>query len=168
MGALYLFSVWLHILAATTWLGGIVFLVLVIVPALRHADRATAVTLMRDSGQRFRTVGWSCFFVLSLTGAFNLWWRGVRWSVLFDSAWSATLFGRVMWLKLAVFALVLLLSGVHDFLLGPKASRALIQVPHGPDAERLRRAASLLGRLTALLALALFALAVVLVRGAVW
>ena len=165
MGVLYLFSVWLHILAATTWLGGMLFLVLVIVPALRRGDRTTAAALMRDSGRRFRTVGWTCFGLLVCTGAANLWFRGVRFSHLFDPAWRATSFGGVLWAKLVVFALVLLLSAVHDFVLGPRASQALSRVPPGPEAERLRRAASILGRFTAFLALLLFALAVVLVRG---
>lgn len=168
MRLFYLISVWLHIVAAATWLGGIIFLVLVVVPALRRSDRATTAALMRDSGRRFRAVGWTCFGLLAGTGTFNLWFRGVRLGDLFDVTWSASAFGRVLWAKLAVFALVLVLSAVHDFVLGPRASRALMHAADGAQAERLRRAASWLGRLTGLLALALFAIAVLLVRGASW
>ena len=100
MGVLYLISVWLHILAATMWLGGMIFLMLVVVPALRTGERATAIRMMRDSGRRFRSVGWMCFALLVVTGSFNLWWRGVGFADLFDAEWARTPFGRVLWVKL--------------------------------------------------------------------
>lgn len=168
MGSLYLVSVWLHILAATTWLGGIMFLVLVAVPVLRRADKKVAAAVMRDSGRRFRGVGWACFGILIATGTFNLWWRGVRVSNLLDASWAQTVFGRTLWLKLSAFVIVLALSVGHDFFVGPRASEALAADPNGARASHLRRVASLLGRVTAVLALIIFALAVVLVRGPVW
>ncbi len=167
VGILYLASVWLHIMAATTWLGGMLFLVLVVVPTLRKGERSLASTIMRDSGRRFRIIGWACFVILIVTGAFNAWWRGVRLALLIDPSWATTTFGRTFMLKLSVFFVVLALSIRHDFFVGPNASRALIAGDE-PGAERLRREASWLGRITALLALLIFALAVVLVRGAVW
>ncbi|HEY6880436.1 MAG TPA: DUF4149 domain-containing protein [Polyangiales bacterium] len=168
MGSLYLVSVWLHILAATAWLGGMIFLVLVAVPVLRRGDPKLAAIVMRDSGRRFRDVGWVCFGILAITGTFNLWWRGVRVSNLLDATWAASVFGRTLWLKLSAFLVVLALSVAHDFFIGPRASEELARDPQGARAPQLRRAASLMGRATALLALIIFALAVVLVRGPVW
>lgn len=78
MHALYLLSVWVHILAATVWLGGMLFLVLVVVPWLRKGGGTDAAVFLRETGERFRSVGWGCFFVLLITGTFNLWFRGVR------------------------------------------------------------------------------------------
>jgi hypothetical protein len=60
---------------------------------------------------------------------------------------------------------VLLVSAVHDFSLGPRATVAIAKDPTSAEAERFRRRASVLGRLNALLALALVALGVILVRG---
>jgi uncharacterized membrane protein len=165
MHSLYLFSVWLHILAAVTWIGGMFFLVLVVVPWLRGGDRARAGAFLRDTGRRFRTVGWWCFAVLLATGTLNLWLRGVRPGDFAHAAWRASTFGRAVQWKLALFAAVLALSAVHDFVVGPRATAALERDPRSPEAESLRRRASLMGRANVLLALALVAAAVVLVRG---
>jgi len=165
MHALYVASVFLHILAAIIWMGGMFFLILVVVPWLRSGNRQTAGTLLRDTGLRFRTVGWACLGTLLATGTFNLWVRRVRLSDLVAPEWIGTPFGRTVVLKLTLFTVVIALSVVHDFVVGPRATRALQQDPGGTDALRLRRTASWMGRLNALLALALVYLGVVLVRG---
>jgi len=168
MHVLYLVSVWLHILAAITWIGGMFFLVLVVVPWLRRGDRARAAALLRETGTRFRDVGWTCFVVLAVTGTYNLSARGVRLGDLVRPAWLASPFGRAVVLKLVLFLVVLVVSAVHDFVVGPRASDALERDPRSSAAERLRRVASLLGRGNAMLALALVALGVILVRGWPW
>lgn len=165
MRALYLTSVWLHILAATLWIGGMGFLVLVVVPWLKRGDRARAGALLRETGERFRTVGWGCFVVVLVTGTFNLWFRGVRLGDFARVEWLASPFGHSVVAKLAVFAVVIALSAVHDFSVGPKATRAMSEDPDGPEALALRRRASLMGRANALLALVLVAIAVTIVRG---
>jgi len=165
MHALYVASVFLHILAAIIWMGGMFFLILVVVPWLRSGNRQAAGTLLRDTGLRFRTVGWICLGTLLATGTFNLWVRRVRLSDLVAPEWLSTPFGHTVALKLTLFAVVIGLSLVHDFVVGPRATRALQQDPGGAEALRLRRTASWMGRLNALLALVMVYLGVVLVRG---
>jgi putative copper export protein len=167
MHALYLFSVFAHILAATAWIGGMFFLVLVVVPWLRGsaAGRVNGGVFLRETGERFRTVGWVCFGVLLCTGSFNLWVRGVRWASFFDASWRASAFGQSVLLKLGLFVLVLIVSAVHDFSIGPRASLEIARDPGSAAAERLRKAASRWGRLNALLALCIVAVAITLVRG---
>lgn len=165
MHALYIASVVIHVLSAITWIGGMLFLVMVAVPWLRKGDRALATLAMRELGRRFRTVGWVCFALLIATGSFNLWVRGVRLSAFADPAFRSSGFGSALLLKLGAFGIVLALSAFHDFVLGPRASAALASRPPAPQAERLRRAASWFGRANALLALAIVVLAVILVRG---
>jgi copper resistance protein D len=163
MRVLYLISVWLHILAAMTWIGGMFFLVLVVVPWMRRGHREQGARLLRETGTRFRTVGWIAFGILVATGTYNLWARGVRFGDFVSAVWLASPFGRAVVAKLALFAVVLAVSAIHDFGIGP---RAAIAVEAGaPDAERLRRLASYLGRGNALLALGLVGLGVILVRG---
>ena len=50
---------WVHVVSAITWVGGMLFIALVLVPTSRALGDATLRTrLIQDSGQRFRTVAW--------------------------------------------------------------------------------------------------------------
>lgn len=168
MHALYLISVGIHILAATIWIGGMFFLVLVLVPWLRKGTRPDAVLVVRETGERFRGVSWACFVALMLTGTFNLWVRGVRLTDFVSAEWLASPFGRTVLFKLGVFVLVLGLSAMHDFVIGPRATQVLLRAPGSPEAKTMRRRASLMGRLNVALALMLLVAGVLLVRGTPW
>ncbi|MDX1646564.1 MAG: CopD family protein [Longimicrobiales bacterium] len=171
MRLLYLVSVWIHVMAATLWVGGLFFIVLVVVPWLRSGGRAGSVdagAFLRDTGERFRAVGWICFALVFVTGTFNLWVRGVRLEHLVDGSWWASGFGSAVGLKLLAFLLVIVISVIHDFRVGPAATAAMRSGPRSSEAESLRRQASILGRLNGGLALILVALGVVIVRGWPW
>ncbi len=168
MHELYLLSVWIHILAATVWIGGMLFLVLVVVPWLRKGGRKDAAVFLRETGERFRNVGWICFGLMFVTGAFNLWARGIRWEDFTRTEWLLSSFGRTVILKLSAFALVLVVSAVHDFVVGPRATRAIAIDGHSEQARGERRRASILGRANVILALVLVAAGVMLVRGTPW
>jgi putative copper resistance protein D len=166
---LYLLAVWLHILAAVTWIGGMFFLVLVVVPWLRGGGGGVdAARFLRETGRRFRNISWVCFAVVVATGTFALGMRGVRPSSFVDPDWLASSFGRLVLLKLTVFAVVLVVSLAHDLVLGPRATTAIAADPRSEAAATLRRRASLLARMNVLLALVLVALGDLLVRGWPW
>ena len=168
MQLVYLISVWLHILAATVWLGGMAFLVLVVVPWLRRGGGGNASAFLRETGEGFRSVGWTCFAILVLTGSFNLWMRGVRLGDFTRTEWLSSSFGQAVVLKLCGFFTILLVSAVHDFVVGPKAVAAIAADPTSPEARAVRRRASLLGRVNLVLALVVVAIGVVIVRGVPW
>lgn len=167
MRLLYLASVWIHILAATVWVGGIFFVALVVVPWLKSgdADVGKAGALMRKAGERFRTIGWICFGILLVTGSLNLWFRGIRPGNLVDPTWWSSSVGLAAGLKVVTFLLVVGVSAIHDFRVGPEATVAMETAPDAPETTALRRRAALLGRLNGVLALLLVGLGVVLVRG---
>lgn len=165
MHALYVVSVWLHILAATVWVGGMLFLVLVVVPVLRSGKLTEGVAVVRETGRRFRSVAWICFAVVVATGSFNLWCRGVRLASFVDADWLSSPFGKTVVFKLFLFATVVLVSAVHDFVVGPQASAALAADPRSAAAAAARRRASLLGRINVVFALLLVGAGVALVRG---
>jgi putative copper resistance protein D len=162
----YLLSVWLHILAAATWLGGMLFLALVVVPSLRRPEyQSMAAPFVHRLGVRFRWLGWLCLGLLILSGTFNLIYRGYGW----DDLWSGRLwqgpFGQALGIKLFLVAVILVLSAMHDFRIGPRATALWQANPASPEAKRWRRQASWIGRLNLILALVVVALAVILVRG---
>jgi copper resistance protein D len=159
----YVASVYLHILAAATWVGGIIFLVAVVVPSLKKLDRAAAAPMLRATVFRFRSVGWVAFAVLLATGLYNLHARGIGWSELTDPAYRATASGKALLVKLACFAFVVVLQAVHDFSIGPRALAAM--EANAPEAPRLRKAAGLIGRINGVVTLVIVLCAVIVVRG---
>lgn len=161
MRIVYLVSVWLHILAATVWIGGMAFLVLVVVPTVRKPEfRAMAAPIIRSSGRRFRVVGWICLATLVVSGLMNVAGRGIPLASMLDGAWGTTL-----GVKLVIVGIILAMSALHDFVLGPRASQLLMADPVDPRAHRARRMSSWFGRITLLLSIAAVALGVLLVRG---
>ena len=165
MYTVYLVSVWLHILAAIAWIGGMIFLALVLAPYARRAEqRDIAVSLIRWTGLRFRTVGWHCIAILVVTGILNLSYRGHEWTRLSGEFWRSR-FGHILAMKLALVGIILFTSVIHDFVIGPRAGELGRKNPQSSGASRLRRQATWMGRLNLLLTLAVVALAVILVRG---
>ena len=169
MPLFYLISLWLHILAGAIWIGGMVFVALVLVPVIRQPEnQGIAASLVQVTGRRFRSVGWSCLILLLLTGAVNLFYRGFSVSELWSAELWQSPFGLVLALKLFLFGSVLALSCVHDFSIGPRATALWRKEPASAEAGRLRRQASWIGRVNLLLALAIVALGIMLARGSPW
>ena len=164
----YLLSVFLHILCAITWVGGMVMLMLVIVPWLRRGERAKAAAILRETGTRLRNIGWICFVLLAITGTYNLWVRGVRLASFANPDFLRSPLGRAVCYKLGLFLLIVVVSALHDFWIGPRASALLEAQTQSKEAEIWRRRAGRMGRINALLALLIVFAGVALVRGLPW
>jgi uncharacterized membrane protein len=164
--SLYAFSVWLHIIAAATWVGSMVFFAAVAVPVLRRSDmRALAPRLIALLGARFRVLGWVSLSVLLITGVANLHFRGVTWSLFASPAFWASPFGRPLGYKLSLVGFVVLATLAHELLSGTRATSVRERDPSAARALRERRRASWLGRVVLLASLAILFFAAALVRG---
>lgn len=133
----------LHVLAAATWLGGMLFIALVLVPVARSLDPTLRRRLVHALGVRFRTVGWIALAVLAATGVGSLISRPYLLSV------------PRFQLKLGLVVLALVLSVLHDFWVGPRAS-----TPEAHPAWRVY--ASWLGRVNVLVVVIIVVLGVAL------
>lgn len=160
----YHLSVTVHLLAALLWLGGMFFFAVVGAPVLRGVEPAELrATLFRRLGERFRTVGWGAMGVLLITGVLNLHYRGMLSPELWaDEAFRASPLGRALGWKLVAVLTMFVASAIHDFVLGPAASRL---DPTSGAAARARRRAAWLARVNALVGIGVVFAAVRLARG---
>lgn len=146
------------------WLGGMFFLALVGAPVLRRVEPPSMrADLFGRLGTRFRAVGWVSIAVLVATGVLNLELRGMLdGETLGDPAFWGRPYGRTLGWKLGLVAAMTSLSALHDFVLGPRASRLS---PGSPAALAARKRVAWLARVNAGLGVALVAVAVRLSRG---
>jgi copper resistance protein D len=161
---LYVLNVTLHVLAALLWVGGMLFFAVVAAPALRRVEppelRASLFTRL---GEAFRVTGWIAIAVLLATGLMNLRFHG--WlgpAARGEASFWTSMSGRVLALKFACVAVMLLLSAIHDFWLGPAAGDAPIG---SPRYAKLRRAASWIARINAILGILVVYFSVRVTRG---
>jgi len=161
----YFATVIIHVLAAFVWVGGMLFLALVGAPVLRTVEPASLrQNLFQKLGRRFRVVGWWSIAVLIVTGIINLHYRGwlIFNGVLGTAAFWRTASGSALAVKLLGVALMIVMSVIHDFIVGPAASR---EEPGSSRALGLRRLAAWLARLNALIGVVVIAAAIRVVRG---
>lgn len=156
---------WLHLLAAIVWIGGLAFISMVLVPTLRTpALRPQALALLRTTGHKFQRIAYASFVTLAVTGVANLYFKAGG-SLEVVGALFPTPYGRVLTAKVLLVVVIVALSLYHDFVVGPRAAQALEADAGSAAARAWRRRASWLGRINALLSLVVMTLALLLVRG---
>ena len=102
---------WFHLVAAIIWIGGMLFLWLVLRPVLLTLSSGTQDPgILQRVEERFKTVRWVSLLTLLATGIYNLIHEGG--SARLESGW-----GGILMIKLLLVAIVMGLSGVNDFLL---------------------------------------------------
>ena len=158
---------WVHLLSAIAWIGGQLFIVLVLLPIMRTALPANERTLLfARVGQRFAVVSWVALSLLVVTGFLNGERRGILWSRLLASS-----YGERLAIKLGLVAVVIAITLVHALYFG---RRLTVLAEHARDAgtvdeaagrerRRLQRASIILSAVNLLLNLAIVLLAASLV-----
>ena len=165
MHILYIISVFIHIIAVISWLGGGFFIALMFFPAIRKAAfRQTGIALLKDIGPKLRHSAWISFLLLTITGIFNLYYRFGFELLGTVSFWQSTV-GIILLLKLSAVIVILLLSAYHDFYIGPKATKALMKEANSQPAANYRQLAAWCGRINIILGVMAVLLAIILLRG---
>jgi len=102
------FFLWLHVLLATFWVGGMIFLSLIIAPYIK--DKPFRDEAFQEVGKRFSLYGTMItLFLLLLTGLANAYFL------------HGGLERRSIKEKLGIFFVILIVSLVHDLWAGKRA-----------------------------------------------
>lgn len=135
--------VWVHVVAAAVWVGGLLYTSHLVLPAIARGERAYVSLLAKG-----RIIGWVGLGLSVVTGLENLRRVGL------GSGWLAG--------KLVLVIGLLALSAQRDFVLLPRATRV---IERGGDPGTAFSGLRWLDRIVVLLALATLFLAVGVVRG---
>ena len=110
------FNPWLHILAATIWVGPQVFLFVAAVPAIRTVeDLQVRTRIMRVLTTRFGWLAWGAMLVLVTTGIANLYEHALSVEELFELN-----FGIIFQVKMTLVIATVALTALHTFVIGPR------------------------------------------------
>lgn len=116
-----------HAVAASLWLGGVIALVAVLLPALRTLSAAGRQVVLMRAIPRFSTVALSAWAVLALTGFYSAWLQVGNLTALVDTSYGTSLI-----LKLAVIVAVIAIAAFNLLVL----TRRLRSVSTPDDANR--------------------------------
>ncbi len=94
---------WIHLMAAVIGLGGMGFLLLILIPSLGVLSAEQREALAKAVASRFRWATWSAMALLLLSGLYNV--SRYYWEEPWDRAWKLLAFKIA--LSFALFAIVL-------------------------------------------------------------
>jgi uncharacterized membrane protein len=115
-----------HLLAAAVWVGGSTALIFVGVPVLRTLEGAERGRTMRELGLRWRPIGYGSLLVAALTGV-----------ALAARDWETRpAFQIVLWVKVVLAVCLVVVSYLHNFVLGPRL-QAEIREGRPEDSRRM-------------------------------
>jgi copper resistance protein D len=165
---MYFLNVWIHILAAAIWTGGLIYTAAVVVPFAVSHQAEERQRILRGLARRFRWIAWSSIVVLSITGIGNLTLRltPIKFSqILNGDVFNLEKVERLIaiWLpwKLMLVVVMIGLMAFHDITSIRAAKRSV----GSPDAAPGSRAGSRAAALATLVAILVLYVSVRLVRG---
>ncbi|PON19331.1 hypothetical protein C2W62_03365 [Candidatus Entotheonella serta] len=127
------FIVWLHLLGAVIWVGGLVFFVLVVGPTLK---RATSIhehlRLGLNLESCFRAVMWPAAGIVLLTGLFNV--INILYATSVSGGTMPSTFARMLALKIGLVVVMVILQAIDQLAVRPKRIEGLkVLAPEATD-----------------------------------
>lgn len=155
--------VWIHLVFSSIWVGGSIFLGLVLAPLLKKTvpDLNKRISFMVVVGRKFNYLGGSSLLILVLTGIYNARSFIGQPSLLFEST-----YGYILLAKIILVCILFIVYIIHVLILNKNVEKQILehQVPDEYFTS-LRRKIILLGRVTVGLSIAILYLAALLDRG---
>ena len=165
---MYLLNVWIHILMATVWTGGLIYTAAVVIPYAVSRQGEERQQIIRGLARRFRKIGWASVCVLILTGLLNLFLRpsttGTPEDFLYNPKFEDRFPDNFFWwlaVKLILVFLMIAAMLYHD-ISSLNAAKRHEGKPGSPPTNRL---GSMAAALATLLAIAVLYFSAKLVRG---
>lgn len=122
---------WLHVIAAVVWIGGNLTMAMVIVPYFkRSVSPVERIKTLTQIGKGFEPIVWGCVLVLIFSGIYNIFG-----SIDLGDSESLSPFMRTLSIKLILVLILIILTGIHSFIMGPRIAQAVETL--APDAEQL-------------------------------
>jgi uncharacterized membrane protein len=97
---------WIHLMAAVTCIGGLAFLLLILMPSLGVLNPEQRLTLSQAMANRLRWVSWSAIALLLVSGLYNV--RQYYWELAWGRSWAFVTLKII--LSLVLFGIVLRLT----------------------------------------------------------
>ena len=156
---------WLHVTAAVAWIGGNLILAMVIVPYFkRSVAPVERIRILTRIGKRFEPIVWVCVMILFFTGLFNV-FRAIG-----GDSEAIKLFMRTLGIKLILFLILVILTWIHGFIMGPRLRQAVEaldpetqELPE--EIDKMRRSMAIVSSLMGVVSLLVLLAAVALRMG---
>jgi copper resistance protein D len=158
--------VWIHLIFSSIWVGGSIFLGIVLAPLLKKTmpDLNKRIPFMVVVGRRFNYLGGSSLLILVITGIYNARSFFDQPLLLLEST-----YGYVLLTKIIMVCFLFVIYIIHILILNKNVEKRILNY-NVPDEYfiSLRSKIIFLGRVTVGLSIAILFLAAMLDRGVTW
>lgn len=111
-------SDWLHLLAASLWIGGMMYIALICLPILKQRAPLEQTRFLLDLLPRYSPLAIAGVLIMAVTGPFNATVHMYSWQQLLTTA-----YGRALDIKVLLVGALLLTSATHVGLLRPHLAK---------------------------------------------
>ena len=112
-------NLWLHLLTAAVWTGGMAFFLFAFAPAVRSLAPAEGIRALERGRRSLQTLSWAAIHVLFLTGALNFFFRAAA-----GGAPRAAGYYAILAVKLLLFLAMAFHHSLQAFKYAPKIAAA--------------------------------------------
>ncbi|HEX5457508.1 MAG TPA: CopD family protein [Candidatus Nitrosotalea sp.] len=154
---------WAHLVAASIWVGGSIFIGIVLAPLLKTISDSVEgrLSIMIRVGRKFNTIGIPSLIILIVTGIYNSVGLIAKPSLILS-----TNYGIVLLIKVILVIALLIIFAIHVRLIRSEVERKIeTKNLSGDHLQKLRSKIIMLGRLTVILSLVILLMAALLHSG---
>lgn len=154
---------WAHLLAASIWVGGSIFIGIVLAPLLKTISDSVdgRLSIMIRVGRKFNKIGVPSLIVLIVTGIYNS--AGL---IAKPSLILGTNYGIVLLIKIVLVIALIIIFAIHVRLIRSEVERKIESKQlSGDHLQVLRSKIIMLGRLTVIISIVILLMAALLHSG---